>query len=144
VSTAKRTHKPKQDGYLVGISREPIVIKIPGNVAAAFRAWAQLGEEELLEAIFDNLRAGGQLALEQCGREDVPALGKLEQLAGWLMDGAVVQEAVALEAPAELITSATSRAKGLGMSLNEYVNALLSLHLDVERKPRTGRISVGA
>lgn len=75
---------PDADGHLVGISRAPITITIPGNMAAAYRSSAYFYELSPYDEIFESLKAGAELALDTCARNDAPA-ASLEN--AWIMDG---------------------------------------------------------
>lgn len=72
------------EAFLVGVSREPLVIAIPPNMSAAFRAQAQAWDAGVYEELLNGLVSIAVLALDECEREDAPH----DEREAWLREGA--------------------------------------------------------
>lgn len=72
------------NAFLVGVSRAPLVIAIPPNMSAAFRAQAQARDTGAYEEILSGLLSISDLALDECEREDAPDHNSRE---AWLREG---------------------------------------------------------
>jgi hypothetical protein len=138
---AARKELTAPDGYLAGISREPMVVNIPGNIAAAYRAWAGAGHAGLPDTILDTLRSGAVLALEESGRDDVPSVNDRNE---WLMEGAVMDGVRAwLDAAIvrQLIQDAVGFFRGVGISMGDTPRGVIA---EYRRQKRAGKIEAGA
>ncbi len=82
VKTTTKATTRRTDDCLVGVSRKPLIIAIPPNMSAAFRAQAQARDTSVYQEVLDGLRGISEMALDECDREDMP-----EHKQDWLYEG---------------------------------------------------------